>query len=74
MEKYPKKRAYAHPKLAKFLKEKGVYKQFVNNCKEQNNERFNTDISRAFIWDKTKEGDVFWSELDIDFEGLNEQI
>jgi len=70
MEKYPKKRAYAHPKLAKFLKEKGVYKRFVNNCKEQNKERFNTDISEAFVWFKTKEGSDYWNNLWVEHEQI----
>lgn len=70
MEKYPTKRAYATGKLYKFLKEKGVYKQFVKNCKSQ---RVENNMSRgyknahgigsAFIWRETQEGHDFWDRM-----------
>lgn len=70
MEKYPTKRAYATGKLYKFLKEKGVYKQFVDNCKKQRQSRNKkkgykdaSGISSAFLWKETPEGYDFWNDI-----------
>lgn len=70
MEKYPTKRAYATGKLYKFLKEKGVYKQFVENCKNQRKEsnifkgyKNAFGIGSAFIWKETPEGYAFWDKI-----------
>ena len=71
MEKYPKKRAYAIGKLYKFLKEKGVYKQFVGYVKIENEiRRFElrglkniNDLRGAFTWANTQEGSQFWYKL-----------
>jgi hypothetical protein len=66
MEKYPKKRAYAVGKLYKFLKEKGVYKQFVHNCKKQKIEKGQKNLENfkdGFLWAKTQEGFEFWEKL-----------
>lgn len=72
-EKYPTKRAYATGKLYKFLKEEGVYKQFVKNCKTQKKGKdliisgkgFKTahGIGSAFLWRETPEGYDFWDRL-----------
>jgi DNA-binding transcriptional MocR family regulator len=66
-EKYPKKRAYAYPPLAKFLKEKGVYEQFVENCKNYNNQRWHKTIGGAFLWIRTPEDTRLWHLLDEEF-------
>lgn len=78
-EKYPTKRAYATGKLYKFLKEKGVYKKFVNNVKTENKERKEQnlfeikglkksgDFMGAFTWMNTKEGNKFWYDLYMEF-------
>lgn len=70
MEKYPTKKAYATGKLYKFLKEKGVYKQFVENCKKQKAKgkelrgyKTANAIGEAFIWEKTPEGNSFWANI-----------
>lgn len=67
MEKYPKKRAYAHPKLKEFLVEKGAYKQFLENCKKEKHnkgkKRLFKRIDEAFIWSNTKQGRQYWKEL-----------
>lgn len=70
MEKYPSKRAYATGKLYKFLKERGVYKQFVYNCKKQRSEsnvfkgyKGIEGICSAFIWKETPEGNEFWDNI-----------
>jgi len=74
MEKYPTKRAYAKPKLVKFLKEKNVYKEFLFNCKNDKinrndkKQRFFCNISKAFMWEKTKEGHEFWYKLAKEFD------
>jgi len=69
-EKYPKKRAYAHPKLAKFLKEKGALKQFNKNCKlDRSNLRKIKNISMAFVWSRTEEKEDFWFELEREYYG-----
>ena len=72
MEKYPKKRAWVRGKLKKFLDEKGVTKQFVKNCKQQN-EKLSRPIKciiNAFTWAETSEGNNFWWNLEKEY---NEQ-
>lgn len=70
MEKYPTKRAYAKPKLVKFLKEKEVYKQFLFNCKNNTKKktRFNEDLWMAFPWSRTNEGHDFWETLAKEYD------
>ena len=58
-EKYPNRRAYAKPKLRKALNELGVYKQFAANCTC----RWNETLGGAFIWERTPEGQAFWSNI-----------
>lgn len=82
MEKYPIKRAYAVGKLYKFLKEKGVYKQFVKNAKSLNTmpetikgSKNSGDLLGAFTWASTEEGYEFWRLLHEEFwkKEMNEQ-
>jgi hypothetical protein len=72
-EKYPKKRAYATGKLYKFLKEKGVYKQFAYNCKKQkrkHGQKDANDFMHELYFVRTPEGHTFWYKLAEEF---NEQ-
>lgn len=69
MEKYPTKRAYATGKLYKFLKEKGIYKQFICNCDFKGN-KGKDGIAKAFSWRHSKEGDYFWYNVNKEW---NEQ-
>ena len=73
MEKYPTKRAYAIGKLYKFLKEKGVYKQYALNCKLQGRKKGHKtyrDFMQELHFVRTQEGHNFWYELAEEF---NEQ-
>ena len=76
-EAYPSKRAWAQPKLKEFLDAKGVYPQFVQECKDSTDTRvfdkatkWNNDISEAFSWAHSKEGYEFWRKLDNEFDKL----
>lgn len=61
----------ANEKLDKFLKEKGVFDQYVYNVlslRSADSARriFSSDnvrISGSFKWSGSKEGDTFWREL-----------
>lgn len=66
----------------KFLKDNNIYNKFINNCKKdkefkekywhnladfsKNLNRHNY-MTRAFMWDKTKEGSNFWSRYNSDW-------
>lgn len=63
-EKYPSKRAFAQPELAKQLKELGVYDKFKENCKKLSFWRWNSTVSEAFAWDRSPEGFDFWYKID----------
>jgi len=68
-EKYPSKRGYAIGKLYKFLKERKLYKRFVEECKKQvRGSRGNKDLSSAFIWCKSEEGEAYWKQINREFE------
>ena len=63
-EKIPAKRAWAKPKLRKFLNEKGAYKQFVDNIQNKKaHRRWLGSIDEAFLWRETTEGSAFWRDL-----------
>lgn len=66
-EKYPVKRAYAVGKLYKFLKQKGIYKEFVAECKKQKSIKANVELSGAIIWHNTKQGFNYWLKINIEF-------
>lgn len=68
-EAYPSKRAYFQPKLAKFLKEEGVYKEAVEATKSEEQERWNNSLAGAFSWIDTAQGHSFWSKLNKKYEG-----
>lgn len=77
-EKYPVKRAYAVGKLYKFLKEKGVYKQYASNCKIQGKTKGHKtydDFMKELYFYHTPEGHRFWHDLANEFltKELNEQ-
>jgi len=68
-EKYPSKRGYAIGKLYKFLKERKLYKRFVEECKRQfPTNRGSKDLSEAFIWCKSEEGELYWKQINREFE------
>jgi hypothetical protein len=74
MEKYPKKRAYVRGKLKKFLDEKGVTNLFIENCKTQFPDKRNIkELLIAFDWSITKQRHKFWSDLNNQFEELNDK-
>ena len=81
MEKYPKKRTFVRGKLKKFLDEKGVTKQFIENCKNQEKKYNNNYTTRdcknfvdSFYWRNTPEGFKFWVKLQNEYEDLNDKI
>lgn len=67
-EKYPLKRGYAIGKLQKFLKLSNLTDKFRDNCKAQEQPKGQTNVSSAFIWHKTYEGERFWIQVNKDFE------
>ena len=76
-EAYPIRRAWAQPKLKEFLDAKGIYPQFVANCKAKSKSTFfpdhkkwNRTLNQAFSWAYSNEGHKFWSKLDDEFEQL----
>lgn len=66
-EKYPVKRAYAVGKLYKFLKQKGIYKEFIKECKRQNEIKGQTEITEAFVWYRSELGVDYWLNVDREF-------
>lgn len=77
-EKYPKKRAYAQPRLAKFLKENNAYDLFRESCKAQQERspkgwlaRWNEDLNGAFSWAGSNEGYLYWEMLNEEFLSLS---
>ena len=61
--------------LEKFLAENGVKKQFIHNCNHHSiyvHTEVNTDISGAFIFHKTPEGQSFWKILANEFERMDD--
>lgn len=67
-EKYPIKRAYAVGKLYKFLKQKGIYKEFVKECKRQITRKGQTEITKAIAWYKSELGIDYWLNIDREFK------
>jgi len=79
MEKYPKKRAYAVGELYKFLKEKGVYKQYALNCKIQGRKKGHKnkhDLMQELYFKQTPVGHDFWYNLTTEFwhKDINDKI
>ena len=59
------------PELTEFLEGKGVLNQFIYNCQNHSiyvHTEINTDISCAFVFNKTPEGQTFWLNLADEFE------
>lgn len=68
--------------LRKFLKERDLFEQFLNNLQNRLKESSKSDIEQtlrhinkesnecindAFIWMNTPEGDAFWTEVEGEF-------
>ena len=63
------------PELTAFLEGKGVLNQFIYNCKNHSiyvHTEINTEISCAFIFKQTPEGQTFWRNLADEFEKATE--
>ena len=73
-EKYPIKRAYAIGKLYKFLKEKGIYKEFSNECKMQYANKGNKTIDCSIAWYQTINGHDYWSKINREFEHYKQGV
>lgn len=54
------------PLLISFLKERGLYAQFINNFNPLE-EKDSYDIINSFIWLNTKEGYNFWSKVNEEY-------
>ena len=63
------------PKLLKYLEEKGVLKEFSNNCISYYNKNHFIDVRKvyfysilsAFHWRETPQGARYWGDLHIKF-------
>ena len=67
-EAHLSKRAWFQPELAKFLKEKGLYKEAVRYVKAwRRGKKWNYSLFFAFPWVKTDEGYVVWENLYNEF-------
>ena len=76
IKRKPKPEDVISPELLKFLKEKGILKEFMYNYNSKSGRRWrklwsNIDyvdnINDAFEWSKTSEGEDYWYDLEVKY-------
>ena len=66
--------------LRKFLKEKGVFREFKENCSLYSEGMFDKkeivikSVDSAFRWILTPQGAIFWSNIDDEFSDRQASI
>ena len=70
-EKFPNRRSWAYPKLQKFLREKGLYDEFVKECRKLSpNERYHKHLDSVFVFSDTDRGTHFWMNIHREYRLL----